>query len=64
MLKKKEIKPSDYNKNLNQLVPNVKEGNLDIYVYDKHNSNEDSNKKYYVNFWFKTKSTPIECSLE
>ena len=62
MLNRKKIKPNDYNKNLNQLVPNVKEGNLDIYVYDKDNSSENSNKNYSVIFWFK--STQIECSLE
>ena len=64
MLNRKKIKPTDYNKNLNQLVPNVKEGNLDIYVYDKDNSSENSIKNYSVIFWFKSKSTPIECSLE
>ena len=63
MLNRKKIKPSDYNKNLNQLVSNVKEGNLDIYVYDKDNSSENSNKNYSAIFWFKSKSTQIECSL-
>ena len=62
MLNRKKIKPSDYNKNLNQLVSNVKEGNLDIYVYDKDNSSENSNKNYSAIFWFKSKSTQIECS--
>ena len=64
MLNRKKIKPSDYNKNLNQLVPNVKEGNLDIYVYDKDNSSENSIKNYSAIFWLKSKSTQIECSLE
>ena len=64
MLNRKKIKLSDYNKNLNQLVPNVKEGNLDIYVYDKDNSSENSIKNYSAIFWLKSKSTQIECSLE
>ena len=64
MLNRKKIKQSDYNKNLNQLVPNVKEGNLDIYVYNKDNPSENSKQNFSVIFWFKSKATPIECSLE
>ena len=71
MFNGKKINKSNYNKILNQLLPNVKHRCLDINVYDEQkteqvpiNVNININKTYKTIFWFSSKTTILECSLD